>query len=110
MLYKYHLIYFDGLTLFQVYEYDDFYFLTDPEQLIYSHWAHRKEWQLLVQPITLQDFENLPLVKSYFFKCGMFFVSHHNGVVETKKGQSGGCWSSFATGSFTAIFGSKAKN
>lgn len=70
-----------------VYEYDDFYFLTDPEQLIYSHWAHRKEWQLLVQPITLQDFENLPLVKSYFFKCAMFFVSHHNGVVDTKKGR-----------------------
>nr|KAG5714243.1 hypothetical protein BaRGS_018460 [Batillaria attramentaria] len=70
-----------------VYEYDDFYFLTDPEQLIYSHWAHRKEWQLLVRPIDLQDFENLPLVKSYFFKCGMFFVSHHNGVVDTKKGR-----------------------
>lgn len=75
-----------GCLCWQVYEYDDFYFLTDPEQLIYSHWAHRSEWQLLVRPITLADFENLPLVKSYFFKCGMFFVSHHNGVVETKKG------------------------
>ena len=71
-----------------MYEYDDFYFLTDPEQLIYSHWAHRKEWQLLVQPINLQDFQNLPLVKSYFFKCAMFFVSHHNGVVNTKNGGS----------------------
>ncbi|BFY97405.1 hypothetical protein BsWGS_00445 [Bradybaena similaris] len=70
-----------------VYEYDDFYFLTDPEQLIYSHWAHKKEWQLLHSPITLQDFENLPLVKSYFFKCGMFFISHHNGVVDAKKGR-----------------------
>ncbi|XP_055889743.1 uncharacterized protein LOC106068552 [Biomphalaria glabrata] len=70
-----------------VYEYDDFYFLTDPEQLIYSHWAHKNEWQLLYTPVTLQDFENLPLVKSYFFKCGMFFISHHNGVVDTKKGR-----------------------
>jgi hypothetical protein len=71
----------------QVYEYDDFYFLTDPEQLVYSHWAHKKEWQLLVQPISLEDFQNLPLVKSYFFKCAMFFVSHHNGVVDTRKGK-----------------------
>lgn len=70
-----------------VYEYDDFYFLTDPEQLIYSHWAHKPEWQLLYQPVSLQDFENLPLVKSYFFKCGMFFISHHNGVVQGKKGR-----------------------
>ncbi|KAK3757666.1 hypothetical protein RRG08_000177 [Elysia crispata] len=70
-----------------VYEYDDFYFLTDPEQLIYSHWAHKKEWQLLQQPISLADFENLPLVKSYFFKCGMFFISHHNGVVDAQKGR-----------------------
>uniref|UniRef100_A0A0B7AF40 Transglutaminase-like domain-containing protein n=1 Tax=Arion vulgaris TaxID=1028688 RepID=A0A0B7AF40_9EUPU len=70
-----------------VYEYDDFYFLTDPEQLIYSHWAHKKEWQLLHTAVTLQDFENLPLVKSYFFKCGMFFISHHNGVVDAKKGR-----------------------
>ncbi|ESO90318.1 hypothetical protein LOTGIDRAFT_218011 [Lottia gigantea] len=70
-----------------VYEYDDFYFLTDPEQLIYSHWAHKSDWQLLSRPISLQDFENLPLVKSYFFKCGMFFISHHNGVVQTKQGR-----------------------
>ncbi|XP_046335302.2 uncharacterized protein LOC124117442 [Haliotis rufescens] len=70
-----------------VYEYDDFYFLTDPEQLIYSHWAHKPEWQLLTASIDLQDFENLPLVKSYFFKCGMFFISHHVGVVQTKKGK-----------------------
>ncbi|CAG5135476.1 unnamed protein product [Candidula unifasciata] len=70
-----------------VYEYDDFYFLTDPEQLVYSHWAHKKEWQLLYTPVTLQDFENLPLVKSYFFKCGMFFISHHNGIVDAKKGR-----------------------
>jgi len=70
-----------------VYEYDDFYFLTDPEQLIYSHWAHKNEWQLLNTPVSLQDFENLPLVKSYFFKCGMFFISHHNGVVDVNKGR-----------------------
>lgn len=69
-----------------VYEYDDFYFMTDPEQLIYSHWAQKAEWQLLSHPLTLQEFEELPLVKSYFFKCGMFFISHQKGVVQTRNG------------------------
>ncbi|XP_029644723.1 uncharacterized protein LOC115218879 [Octopus sinensis] len=70
-----------------VYEYDDFYFLTDPEQLIYSHWAHRPEWQLLTHPLSLAEFQELPLVKSYFFKCGMFFQSHQKGVIETTGGR-----------------------
>ncbi|KAK3095942.1 hypothetical protein FSP39_021116 [Pinctada imbricata] len=70
-----------------VYEYDDFYFLTDPEQLIYSHWSQKEPWQLLSRPLSLKEFEDLPLVKSYFFKCGMYFMSHQKGVVSTKKGR-----------------------
>ncbi|KAK3603019.1 hypothetical protein CHS0354_037766 [Potamilus streckersoni] len=70
-----------------VYEYDDFYFLTDPEQLIYSHWAQKAEWQLLSHPLTLAEFEDLPLVKSYFFRCGMYFMSHQKGVVQMKNGK-----------------------
>lgn len=70
-----------------VYEYDDFYFMTDPEQLIYSHWAKNEKWQLLSRPLTLPEFEELPLVKSYFFKCGMYFVSHQKGVVSTQNGR-----------------------
>ena len=76
-----------NISSFQVYEYDDFYFMTDPEQLIYSHWGQKNEWQLLSHPLSLAEFEDLPLVKSYFFKCGMFFVSHQKGVVDTKKGK-----------------------
>ncbi|XP_062611451.1 uncharacterized protein LOC134273277 isoform X2 [Saccostrea cucullata] len=70
-----------------VYEYDDFYFMTDPEQLIYSHWSQREKWQLLSRPLSLAEFEDLPLVKSYFFKCGMYFMSHQKGVVPTQKGK-----------------------
>ncbi|XP_076461449.1 uncharacterized protein LOC143293941 [Babylonia areolata] len=70
-----------------VYEYDDFFFLTDPEHLIYSHWSQAKEWQLLDRPVSLQDFESMPLVKSYFFKCAMHFVSHQQGVISTQKGR-----------------------
>lgn len=72
-----------------MYEYDDFYFLPDPEQLIYSHWSQKAEWQLLARHLTLQEFEDLPLVKSYFFKCGMYFRSHQKGVIKTNKGSLG---------------------
>lgn len=32
---------------------DTFYFLTNPSQLIYTHFPHDKDWQLLHHPITL---------------------------------------------------------
>lgn len=35
----------------------------------------------------MEEFQELPLVKSYFFKCGMFFQSHQKGVVHTTKGR-----------------------
>lgn len=31
------------------------------------------EWQLLRTPITLQDFEELPFVRSLFFRYGLYF-------------------------------------
>ncbi|VDN33556.1 unnamed protein product [Dibothriocephalus latus] len=34
------------------YKLDTFYFLTDPIQLIYTHFPHETDWQLLHQPIT----------------------------------------------------------
>ncbi|VDO15738.1 unnamed protein product [Rodentolepis nana] len=33
---------------------DTFYFLTNPSQLIYTHFPHDKDWQLLHHPITLE--------------------------------------------------------
>lgn len=47
---------------------DDFYFLTDPEQFIYSHWPHQTEWQFLPRKISLSEFEELPFVKPHFFR------------------------------------------
>uniref|UniRef100_A0A0K0EKG5 LIM zinc-binding domain-containing protein n=1 Tax=Strongyloides stercoralis TaxID=6248 RepID=A0A0K0EKG5_STRER len=56
------------------YEYDDHYFMTDPEEFIYEFFPLDEEWQLLRKPITLQQFENLPFVRSLFFKYGLKFV------------------------------------
>lgn len=50
---------------------DDIYFLTDPEQFIYSHWPHQTEWQFLPRKISLSEFEELPFVKPYYFKTSV---------------------------------------
>ncbi|XP_018566054.1 hillarin [Anoplophora glabripennis] len=55
------------------YEYDDHYFLTDPKEFIYEFFPLQSEWQLLKNPITLQEFEELPFVRSLFFRYGLYF-------------------------------------
>ena len=71
-----------------MYEFDDFYFLTDPEQLAYTHRPQDVDWQLLAQPQTATQFEDYPLVKSYFFTNKMHLLPNQNhGVVYAKRGK-----------------------
>jgi len=56
------------------YEYDDHYFLTDPDEFIYEFFPLSPEWQLIkTRPISLAEFEQLPFVRSLFFKYGLCF-------------------------------------
>lgn len=63
------------------YEYDDHYFLTDPREFIYEFFPLQSEWQLLKSPITLQDFEELPFVRSLFFRYGLYFPDSNTKAV-----------------------------
>lgn len=56
------------------YEYDDHYFLTDPKEFIYEFFPLQTEWQMLPCPISLREFEELPFVRSLFFRYGLYFV------------------------------------
>lgn len=56
------------------YEYDDHYFMTDPEEFIYEFFPQDAEWQLLPRPISLKQFENFPFVRSLFFRYGLRFT------------------------------------
>ena len=62
-------------TFFFRYEYDDHYFLTDPKEFIYEFFPLQSEWQLLRNPITLAEFEELPFVRSLFFRYQLSFPS-----------------------------------
>ena len=42
-----------GLT----YEFDEDYFLADPEHFIHNHRPMLDEWQLLARPVTMKEFQ-----------------------------------------------------
>ncbi|KAI6242816.1 Kyphoscoliosis peptidase [Aphelenchoides fujianensis] len=56
------------------YAYDDHYFLTPPQEFIYEFFPLEPAWQLLERPITMEQFERLPFVRSLFFRYGLRFV------------------------------------
>lgn len=60
------------------YEYDDHYFLTDPREFIFEFYPLQHDWQLLKRPITLQEFEEMPFVRSLFFRYGLYFPNSNN--------------------------------
>ena len=51
--------------------YQDHYFLTDPDKFIFEFFPINSEWQLMERPITIQEFEDLPLLRSTFFHFGL---------------------------------------
>ncbi|ESN89888.1 hypothetical protein HELRODRAFT_104535 [Helobdella robusta] len=71
-----------------VYEYDDFYFIPEPDQLSLTHYSEDPVWLLLKAPIlTKEKFEEFPLLKSYFFTSGMHLLNDCAlGVVHAKYG------------------------
>jgi transglutaminase/protease-like cytokinesis protein 3 len=52
-------------------------------------WPLESKWQLLESPITLEEFESLPFVRSIFFHYGMHFDGHRLAVVDAD--DKGGC-------------------
>lgn len=69
-------------------EFENFYFLTDPDQLISTHFPYmeksRKEsrpWQLLQKPVTLQAFSKHVNRTITAFKWGVELVSHSEAVI-----------------------------
>ena len=51
--------------------YQDHYFLCDPDKFIFEFFPMAAENQLLEHPISMTEFENLPLIRSTFFHFGL---------------------------------------
>ncbi|CAD5115455.1 DgyrCDS4427 [Dimorphilus gyrociliatus] len=63
------------------YDLDEYYFMPNPSQLIFTHFPEENCWQLIDNPVTLEQFENLVAVKSAFFKYGLEILSHVDAVI-----------------------------
>ena len=62
---------------------NDFYFLTSPEELIYSHFA--SGYQLLKPELTKPDFIRLPLMRATYYRLGLQLQSPKHGLNETNQ-------------------------
>lgn len=63
--------------------FDDFYFLTDPEEFIYTHFPDEEKWQLLDAPIPLEEFEKRVFKTSAFFNMGLRLIHPHHAHIVT---------------------------
>ncbi|ESO92662.1 hypothetical protein LOTGIDRAFT_233093 [Lottia gigantea] len=52
---------------------NEFYFLTDPDKLIWTHFPDEKKWQLLPKPVSQKDFEDHCYIRERFYIMGMNF-------------------------------------
>ena len=63
--------------------YQDHYFLTDPDKFIFEFFPINSEWQLMERSITIQEFEDLPLLRSTFFHFGLGKYNLINFTIQT---------------------------
>ncbi|KAL7379713.1 hypothetical protein ABVT39_004559 [Epinephelus coioides] len=68
--------------------FDDFYFLTDPEEFIDSHFPDEEKWQLLDTPIALEEFERRVFKTSAFFTSGLRLMQPHHFHIVTDDGEA----------------------
>lgn len=66
---------------------DENYFLTDPEEFIYSHFPEEERWQLVVPPKTLGEFEKKAYIKERFFELGMKVLSNPECELPSQEGE-----------------------
>ncbi|XP_027857402.1 kyphoscoliosis peptidase [Xiphophorus couchianus] len=68
--------------------FDDFYFLTDPEEFIDSHFPDEEKWQLLDKPISIEEFEQRVFKTSAFFTMGLSLISPLHYHIVTDDGEA----------------------
>ncbi|KAL4221274.1 hypothetical protein ACF0H5_019537 [Mactra antiquata] len=70
-----------------VYTCDENFFLTDPQQLIYTHLPEEPTWQLIDNKKSIQEFETMVFLKDRFFNLEMRVLSHPECNAEAKDGE-----------------------
>src|SRR4029077_3289564 len=55
-------------------KYNEYYFLTPPEQLVLTHLPNDPQWQLSETPVQPEEFEKWPRVNAALFELGFKFA------------------------------------
>ncbi|XP_067666575.1 uncharacterized protein [Haliotis asinina] len=69
-------------------EFDDYYFLTNPDELITSCVPDNPKWQLLKKPVPSGRFQLMPYFTRHFFKLGLSMSRDKDGILKTTHGKS----------------------
>ncbi|XP_044151302.1 kyphoscoliosis peptidase-like [Bufo gargarizans] len=67
--------------------YEDFFFLTDPEDFIETHWPDDPTWQLLESTVSFEDFEQKIFKTSEFFRLQLFIINPKVFRLTTENGE-----------------------
>lgn len=62
-------------------QFDEFWFLTDPEVFVYDHFPAHQIWQLLEEPISIEDFNKKPSLTEKSRELGFQLKSHREPIV-----------------------------
>jgi hypothetical protein len=65
-----------------VYDFEDYYFLTSPEELVYTHFPESPESQHIEKPVSKQEFIELPYLWPAFFKYGMKIGNQTKSIIK----------------------------
>ncbi|KAK6478433.1 kyphoscoliosis peptidase-like [Huso huso] len=69
------------------FQYHEFYFLTHPALFIGNHFPVEEKWQLLDSRVSLSQFENALLKKSYFYSIGLLSIKPNVSLIKTVNGK-----------------------
>ncbi|MCK0110296.1 hypothetical protein MWU58_13420 [Flavobacteriaceae bacterium S0825] len=66
-------------------DFNDFFFLTNPEHFITSHYPKLKEWQLLNKTISLESFYEKPIFYTHYFNSDLVLNEQQKGNLKVSK-------------------------
>lgn len=69
-------------------QYNDFYYLTPPEEFIRTHYPEDLQWSLLSDPPTLKEYENTPFRYTGFSRKNIQSFSPSKGIIEAFVGDT----------------------
>jgi len=64
-------------------EFEDYYFLTPPAELVYTHYPEDPAWQFIDRKVTKDEFIGLAFLWPAFYKYGMHLNTHPGAIIQT---------------------------